>query len=274
MSLPCDRLVVGFLSLVTALTLLGAADLAAQQIRYGPESPLGEGTARTYLAVDPDGRPSELGFALSETAMATLPDLADKPDHEAFVVVDLELPEGSPAQFRFASMDWNPRGHIPPGIYTVPHFDFHFYTVDPATRDAIMPGESDAPGETGDFAGTAFEQRGMMTPEAGWLPAHYVNPGGTTVPMMGGHWIDPGSHEFHGEPFDKTFIYGTWDGQVIFWEPMITKAFIESKPESPYQIAAPEKVPQPGWYPSSYLVRYDANAKEYRIALTGFAERS
>jgi hypothetical protein len=113
-----------------------------------------------------------------------------------------------------------------------------------------------------------------MAPEPGFLPAHYVNPGGTSVPMMGAHWIDPASHEFHGQTFDKTLIYGTWDGRVIFVEPMITRAFIEATPEATFEIAPPEKVPAPGWYPSSFAVRHDAEAKEYRIALTGFEEKS
>jgi hypothetical protein len=24
-------------------------------------------------------------------------------------------------------LNWNPHGHIPPGVYDLPHFDFHFY---------------------------------------------------------------------------------------------------------------------------------------------------
>ena len=257
-----------------AVVLLAAASsLAGQDISYGPDATLGDGTVRTYLVRGAEGTVAELGIAISETAMATLPDLADKGPHEAFLNIDLALPEGTPSPYRFAMFGWNPRGHEPPGIYTVPHFDFHFYFVDPEVRNAIMPGEADKPNEMGTFAGTPFDERGKQAPETGFLPAHYVNPGGTSVPMMGSHWIDPASHEFHGQPFDKTVLYGTWEGKVLFVEPMITKAFIESKPEGAYEIALPEKGPVPGWYPSSYQVKYDADAKEYRIALAGFQER-
>jgi hypothetical protein len=246
----------------------------AQEVRYGPETALGEGTVRTYLIVDENGAPAELGVAISEIAMATLPDLSQKPPMESFLAMDLELPEGAPAPYKHVGFDWNSIGHPPVGVYSVPHFDFHFYTIDAEVKRAILPAEGDTPNEFGEFAEGPFAERAMKAPATGLLPASYAYAPGSAVPVMGGHWIDPASHEFHGQPFDKTFLYGTWDGEVIFIEPMITKAFIESKPNATYEITAAEKVPAPGWYPGAYAIRYDADAKEYRIALVGFMEKS
>jgi hypothetical protein len=208
--------------------------------------------------------PVEVGVALSESALQGLPDLADKPDTEAFLVIDLPLPAENPTPFRVVSVDWAPRGH-PPVMYGLPHFDFHFYLIDGEVRDAILPGD---PPDL-----VAFEGRGSRAPAEGLLPVHYVYPGEATVPRMGGHWIDPASHEFHGETFDRTFIYGTWDGEVIFWEPMVTKAYVESRPDATIEIATPARAALPGWYPTAYRVGFDAEAKEYRIALLGFTEK-
>lgn len=241
--------------------LVAAGPALGQETRYGPEAPLGGGTVRAYLIVDEEERPVELGVALGEGVFGGLPDLADAPDEEAFVLRDLALPEGNPTPFRLASIDWNPRGHVPP-MYTLPHFDFHFYLIDVPARDAI---EAPDPVE--------LEAIGSRAPGEGLLPANYVYPGEATVPQMGGHWIDPASHEFHGETFDRTFIYGTWDGRVIFYEPMITRAFLESRPDATFDIATPTRFETPGWYPSAYRVRYDPEAGEYRVALVGFAER-
>jgi hypothetical protein len=36
-------------------------------------------------------------------------------------------------------LDWNPRGHIPDGVYTVPHFDVHFYLITREQREEIVP---------------------------------------------------------------------------------------------------------------------------------------
>jgi hypothetical protein len=35
----------------------------------------------------------------------------------------------------------------------------------------------------------------------------------------------------------------------------------------------PARVPEPGWYPTAYRVSYDAQAREYRVALTGLVSR-
>lgn len=256
----------GFLRslMLVSLVLALPAGARAQTIHYGPEAPLGNGTARAYVLLDGD-RPLELGFALSESALEGLPDLADAPDEEAFVLVDLESPAENPTPFRLTAMDWNPRGHIPADVYDVPHFDFHFYMIDAASRDAIVP---EAPDQY-----AAFESRGRDGVAEGMLPAHFIYPGDATVPQMGAHWIDPASHEFHGQAFDSTFIYGTWDGQVIFWEPMITKAYMESRPQARIEIATPDQVATPGWYPTAYWVGFDEASKEYRIALVDFKER-
>lgn len=248
------------LPLVAGLIFV-AGPAHGQEIRYGPAAELGAGTVRAYLVLDAEKRPVELGVAILESVFAELPDMADVPDEEAFIMLDLALPEGNPTPYRLASIDWNPRGH-PPAMYGLPHFDFHFYLVDAATRDAI--GAPDP---------AALEAVGSKPPEKGLLPAHYVYPGEATVPQMGAHWIDPASHEFHGETFDRTFIYGTWDGQVIFHEPMITRAFIESRPDATFEFAAPSRYATPGWYPSAYRLGFDPEAGEYRIALVEFAER-
>src|SRR5687768_2140397 len=124
---------------LVVLFAAAASNLVAQELRYGPEQALGEGTIRTYLIVDQEGRPAELGVAISEVAMATLPDLSDKPPMESFIAMDLEIPEGSPAPYRLVGFDWNSIGHPPVDIYGVPHFDFHFYTIDAAAKGTILP---------------------------------------------------------------------------------------------------------------------------------------
>jgi hypothetical protein len=40
---------------------------------------------------------------------------------------------------KFATLDWNPLGHEPEGIFDVPHFDFHFYMISNQERLSITP---------------------------------------------------------------------------------------------------------------------------------------
>lgn len=66
-------------------------------------------------------------------------------------------------------------GHEPPGIYDLPHLDFHFYYISDSDRMAIP-------------AGQLFP----VAPQ--FLPPDYSQPG-PTVPMMGRHSEDLTSPE-------------------------------------------------------------------------------
>jgi hypothetical protein len=226
---------------------------------YGKPTALGQGTARTYVTVA-NGVPTEIGVRLSEAALAGLPDEHDPNGvhmhgHTTFEH-PLDLPEDNPTPYRHVVINWNPRGHEPPGIYDAPHFDFHFYTIDPSERDAIDPKDPE------------FQKKAERLPQPELVPNNYVMPAPLAFPRMGIHWVDTTSAELRGEKFTRTFIYGSWDGKVIFGEPMITKAYLESKPQFSAALPAPARGRESGAYPKGYSVTWDGAAKEYKIALT------
>lgn len=81
------------------------------------------------------------------------------------------------------------------------------------------------------------------------------------------------------KPFTTTFIYGSWKGKFTFLEPMITVAYLRTKPDTLISIPTPITAGgagafgEAGWYPSAYRIVYDAQAKEYHIGLTSLAWR-
>ncbi|HUQ15714.1 MAG TPA: hypothetical protein VM094_06635 [Gemmatimonadales bacterium] len=81
--------------------------------------------------------------------------------HEHYSSFVLSLPAHNGTPYRFVELDWNPKGHG--GPYTAPHFDFHFYRIPLAERDAIDP-------ETPEYAA-----RAANLPAADRLPAGYVS---------------------------------------------------------------------------------------------------
>ncbi|HSR39348.1 MAG TPA: hypothetical protein VLL95_10575, partial [Phnomibacter sp.] len=87
-------------------------------------------------------------------------------------------------------------------------------------------------------------------------------------------WANLHAPEFNGQPFSHTFIYGSYDGKVTFYEPMITKAFIESKVAT-HQNFVPATLfdPDEAWYPTSYNIWYDPAKDRYYISLGGFTWR-
>ena len=91
---------------------------------------------------------------------------------------------------------------------------------------------------------------------------------------MGTHWTDLSAPEFNGQAFTKTFIYGSWNGAFTFYEPMFTKAFLESKPAvADVALKLPSRYATPGLYPTAYKVGYDAKSKEWVIALSMLVRR-
>jgi hypothetical protein len=241
-----------------------SADVPASVTRYGEPVTVGRGTARTYVTTT-NGVPAEVGVALSEAALTGLPDAHaagghHEQGHTRFDYV-LQLPEGNPTPFRHVVVNWNPAGHEPPGIYDTPHLDAHFYVIDEAERLAIDPADPD------------YQRKAERKPAAELIPQGYVMPAPLAFARMGVHWVDPASPELNGKPFTATFIYGSWNGKVIFAEPMFTKAFLESKPQFSAELPAPPSGRGAGYYPKRYSVRWDAAAKEYRISLTGLSPR-
>jgi hypothetical protein len=269
---------------------------AGIQLRYGTSQNIGNGTVRTYIITDEKagGAPLEVGVAMSERALEGLPaamqmDGGSMPSGHAVMAMNmylLDLPAQNPTPYKFVQFDWNPNGHEPAGVYDQPHFDFHFYTVPVEVRNSIVPSDPQ------------YAARAARYPAAEFRAPFYVDaatPAGipaaaATVPQMGLHWLDARSPELQkmtGHPenyqtFTKTFIYGSWDGQFIFDEPMITRAYILAKRDATdpavrneiVPVSTPQRYAPAGYYPNAYRIAWDAQAKEYRIALTQLTQRN
>lgn len=266
------------MTLGSKVTLDSRAPGSSTQRKYGTATQLGNGQARTYVVVDQkSGYPLEVGVALDEAALEGLPagGAPGAGGHEHFDSHILSLPAGNGTPYHFVELDWNPKGHG--GPYTAPHFDFHFYRIPLAERDAIDPALPD------------YALRAATFPAAAELPAGYISshlplnltPGQAAVPKMGLHWIDTNSPELppRNQPFTATFIIGSWNGKVIFDEPMITRDFILAQRDSTgatdkvIPVPAAQRYSPAGFYMNGYRVSYDAQAGEFRIALTGLSHR-
>jgi hypothetical protein len=205
--------------------------------------------------------------------------------HASMTEVLLELPENHGTQFKFVEVNWNPAGHEPPGVYDVPHFDFHFYNIPKAERDLIVP------------SNPQYVESARNAPAGQHARAFFVNPAVAlnapaevvAVPKMGVHWVNAKSPELQGmvgnpagfRPFTATYIQGAWNGRFIFEEPMITRAHILAKRTATDSAGRDEIIPlasavkasPAGYYPSAYRITYDAASKEYRVALTQLSYR-
>ena len=253
-----------FLALVFLLPLAGCDLLGGEDedgaLRYGAATPIGNGVARTFVRLGEGGDPEAIGVILTKEALSGLPAHGDHSTN-SFV---LRLPTAA-APFDHVGFDWNPHGHEPEGLFTLPHFDVHFYMETEAERATWLPSDPQ------------WEAKVAQAPASKYVPAGYVpTPGG--VPMMGAHWIDTADPTYApGGSFGEVLLWGSYDGRVVFAEPMITKTFLEALPAHGDHIetlAQPQAWARSGYYPTRYSVRYDADQQEYVIALEGLTYRS
>lgn len=217
---------------------------------YGPAVQMGNGHARSWVNISHDDKALAIGLELTDGALQGLPEDPQAFDASMFVFpLHQKAKELTP--FDHLVINWNVHGHEPPGVYDLPHFDFHFYKISLADQLAIPPYP---------LAPAKFD----LDPPAGYLPPLYLHiPGG--VPQMGAHWIDLLSPEFHGQAFTHTFIYGSYDGKVTFAEPMATLATLQSGNTIHKDFRQPQNFsPTNKYYPTRYNIwKDDSNNRHY-----------
>lgn len=276
-------------SIVTVAGLLGAGcgagmpDGEAEPTRGAPLA-LGNDTVDSYAEFDASGAPEAIGVAFSGQALADLPERpsdghrcydADGDEridletecaawHEFVLPLPDEAARHPDVPFEWALVNWNPHGHIPPGVWDVPHFDVHFYIERIEKIFSLRRGT----------CGPEFLRCDQYEVATQPVPPNYIHPDyedvGAAAPAMGNHLIDPTAPEFDGEPFTRHWIFGAYGGEVIFYEEMVALDYLRERPDACFDIKTPEAVAVTGYYPRRSCIRYDAARDEYTVSMEDF----
>lgn len=271
--------------------LFGVLNATPKTTKYvGDSQPMGQGSARSFIEVDSAGTPQRIGVVFDHKLLEGLPQELNHDgrcydvngsgsvDHHECLgdyEITLRMPEeaGSRADipFKWVGLNWNPQGHMHPAPpqWALPHFDFHFYIQD---HDAVQAIRTGSCGEMIDCED--YKRATMPVPEQ-YMPANHINVD-AAVPAMGNHLINTRSPELvdPNVRFTHTWIYGSYDGHISFYEPMITHEFLEGKPDVCTALNLPQAWEQSGWYPTEYCIRHNASSgNEYTITLEGLVYR-
>jgi hypothetical protein len=227
----------------------------------GAEVTVHLGKAWSVVKVDDEGNPTELTVRINDAALASVPvgsgGGAGSHNHENSVVLPFHDKAKALTPFKHIGLDYNPDGHEPAAVYGLPHFDIHFYLMTEAERMAIPPYEVDS-------------SKFLKIPTQAYVPANYMAlPGG--VPQMGTHWVDVTSPELAGQTFTQTFIYGSYNSNVTFYEPMVTLKFLQTTSQFSRDIPQPSKVQVSGHYPTKMEIRKHDGITD--VTLTAFVYR-
>lgn len=260
-----DEMVTNNLQESAPLSFTAKMSSAKLNVFKGPQVALGYGKVRSWISLNQkNGLPSEIGLEITPEAFKNLTTSNSKtlpPDHET-IVVPLHLKAKQSTPFDHIGLNWNPNGHIPEGVFDVPHFDIHFYMISVEEQMAIpaWSPETDA----------TFN----LYPPMGYMPADYGTPPGpaTAEPQMGKHWLPNNLGAYL--PFSKIMIYGSYDGQLIFVEPMITLEFLLSNVDFSMNYSQPEHFAKAGNYPTKYNIFHDATTGNTYVTLSEFVARN
>ncbi|URD53416.1 DUF5602 domain-containing protein [Chroococcidiopsis sp. CCNUC1] len=250
-----DRIANFFSALTLRTTNIVTAPKLKQAVQiYSKPEQLGNGVIRSFITLDAKKNPSTIGVTFTKEALSNLP--ATPREYE------LSLPpEASASAFRYVVITWNLQGHQPLDVYNPPHFDFHFYSLGAEERKKITANGDDL-------------IKVYKAPLKKSLPTDYIPEPTNPAPGEGRHWVDSKSSEFRGLPFTKTFIYGTYNGEIVFGEPMLTKSWLETQPNFTEAIKLPEAYSKSAYYPTSYSVKYDRTQQVYTVSLDRLMFRS
>jgi hypothetical protein len=228
----------------------------------GPEVQYGEGKARSWIVVNKDGFPLEIGIELTSGALSNLSELTT--GHEETMVLPLHYKAKELTPFEHIGLNYQPEGHGP--VFWKEHFDFHFYTITNEERQAIPPYD-------------ALDQNIVngynLFPNMTKMPADYLKfpfQGGA-YPKMGKHWV-PANWATGYNPFTHVMILGSYNQKNNFIEPMITVDYILSGEEFSGPYSQPLTFEESGNnYPTKYNIYHDNLTGNIYISLSDFVTR-
>jgi len=225
----------------------------------GPKIAIGNDSVRSWFKVSKDEIPIEIGIEMTPGAFGGLPD--DSNVEGPTYVLPLHLKAKQLTLFKHIGINWQNHGHgggPNNNAFIAPHFDFHFYMISNEERLAI-PNWCSCP------ADAAFN----IYPPSGFMPLGYATPPGqgSVYGQMGKHWLPL---PFNYLPFTKVMVYGTYNGKLIFLEPMATRDYLLSNVDFSGPYAQPLYFEKAGYYPTKYNIFHDSKTGNTNITLSEF----
>ncbi len=215
---------------------------------YGPQTDVGAGHARTFATISHSGVPQEIGVILTEEAFSGLPAT------NTIYPLDFHHKALEATLFEHVALGLSAAGHgLPPSGFMGPHFDFRFFMMTAEERLAIPP--PPAPGFN-------------VSPPPGYLPPNYAL--NAPVAQIGRHW---GENIFTaGMTVPHTMIYGTWNGELTFINPIVTLTTLASGQSYSVNYPQPQFFAEHGYYPTMYNIYEDDKGRHY-VTLSDFVWR-
>mmetsp|Transcript_60181 Transcript_60181/g.67334 ORF Transcript_60181/g.67334 Transcript_60181/m.67334 type:complete len:319 (+) Transcript_60181:16-972(+) len=175
------------------------------------------------------------------------------------------------------TIDFNSCGHPPVNVFTIPHYDFHIYLVDPEYRSCMTCDLADAspacdPNAQSTLSGNGFLNVAKVEsgPNAGKIanmPDGFVVGHTDHIPLMGGHAWNPNTVP---SPWvDPIWIMGPYNGGIVDYEPMIPLSFLQGSEDHMYEETLTYVSQTISTLPTKYSAKYDGASGYLTLTLEG-----
>ena len=223
----------------------------SEKLRYSKDPRCyGEGKIRSFISLNDENFPEEIGFILTPEVFENLEIL---PSFDVTTLVPLHYKAQQITPFEHLALKWS-LGHGP--AFFTQHFDFYFYMITNEERMAIP--------EYGPATTSAF----TLNPPEGFMPEDYGAPPGQggVFPQVGKHWLPLNLPDYL--PFTSIMVLGTYNGESIFVEPMATVDLLLSNPNVSQPYYQPEFFQESTNYPTRYNIYLDSKTGEFYVTLS------
>jgi hypothetical protein len=202
------------------------------------------------------GDVTQFGATVSMASIENAPAHGEMVFPPPFVgVVALPKEVASATGFNHLGINWEPHGH-PPALFFTPHFDFHFYTLEPERVRAIDCADVRKP----TLVPAAYTLPDLDIPGVGQLV-------GLCVPTMGMHAM-PAAELNETKPFGASMIVGYYQQKPIFLEPMIARAKLLEAKSFTMDLPAVQNPGANVKWPARFEAVYDEPSRTYRFVFS------
>ncbi len=239
---------------------------------WGTAITIGDGEVRTFVTVDENTDDKMVGAEFTPGILNA------EPLPTEHVLYSVPIPDHEDIPFNWLGLDWEPGGHYPGDKYAIPHYDFHFY-FPTETVISQIPENGLPPEEVPDSELYTYPLAKDMVPPD-YFRTNY------TFPYMGEHLYNAGDPQYNGGAFGNTFVYGHFQGNLIFMEPMITVPYFEQLRAGEgnsemgqldgvdrtdrRELNSPERFHEAGEYPTEYTVKYHEDRDVFTVTEHSF----
>lgn len=223
----------------------------------GPKVAVGNGYVFSWMRVIDNNTPWEIGIDITSAVLEDLP--KDSGLIEPAIIPLPEIAEKL-TPFNHISITWNPENFSDIPDFKQAHFNFYFYTIPINDRMSIPPWseETNPPFST--------------YPPKNYLPKDYsplIN-GIGSYSEIGRHWLSSDSKSYL--PLADAFSFGTYEGKLIFLNPIVTFPVLKSGEEIKKPISQPLYYPGGKPFPREYKISINTN-DNHTVALRNFLYR-